>query len=29
MGMLHGAPISVGRYVGSSVLPSFIGNSEY
>lgn len=29
MGMLNGAPISVGRYVGQSVLPSFIGNSEY
>ncbi|BEJ10580.1 hypothetical protein CspHIS471_0100020 [Cutaneotrichosporon sp. HIS471] len=26
MGMLHGAPITVGRYIVRSVLPSFIGN---
>lgn len=29
MGMMKGADISVGQYIGRSVVPSFIGNSGY
>lgn len=29
MGMLNGADISVAKYIRESILPSFIGNSEW